>query len=91
MYTFQSESTLCIGLNVQEILGSNRSDIGNLSEWNKTQTHNHIFLKKTLNHLAKMTKWFSWIVGKYLYGTFDYMSLPSLIHITEPIHTLYLA
>ena len=75
----------------KELLGSNRSDIWNLNDWNKTQTDNNLFLKKTLNHLAQITKWLSWIVGKDLYGGFDYMSLSCHACISECIHNLYLA
>ena len=40
--------------------------------------------------MAKRTKWWSWIMGRYLYGAFDCMSLPCLVRIIEPIQTLYL-
>ena len=54
-YTFQSESTLYICLNVRELLDCN---------WTRTQ--NHLVRKRALNHLAKslsvclQTKWF-WV------------------------------
>ena len=38
------------------------------NDCNGTRTHNHFVRKQTLNHLAKLTKWFSWIVSTYLYG-----------------------
>ena len=46
-YTFQSESTLHICLNVKELLARNRHKI-----W--IPTHNHLVHKRTLNHLAKL-------------------------------------
>ena len=34
---------------------------------NRTQTHNHLVYKLTLNHLAKLAKWLSCVVSTYLY------------------------
>ena len=70
-YAFQSESTLHSYLNVKELLAPNRRNIWNLSDYNRTQTHNQLVRKRTLNHLAKLTKWLSCIVSTYLYGAFD--------------------
>ena len=55
----------------QERLGPNRSDMSNLSECHGTRTHNHLFLKKALNHSPKATKCLSSIVSRYLYRAFD--------------------
>ena len=41
------------------------------SDCNGTRTHNHLARKWTLNHLAKLTKWLTWIVSTYMYGAFD--------------------
>ena len=49
----------------------------------KHRTHNRI-----LNHLGKLTKWLSWVVSIYLYGTFDCMFLSCHIRVSEWIHTL---
>ena len=46
-----------------------------LTDCNGTRTHNHSVRKWTLNYLAKLTKWLSWIVGTYLCGAFDCMFL----------------
>ena len=46
-------------------------DIEN-SYCNKTQTHNDLADKRTLNHLAKLAKWFSRVVSTYPYGAFDF-------------------
>ena len=41
------------------------TDLETLSDWNLTQSHNHLVLKQTLNHLAKvaflasLAKWLS--------------------------------
>ena len=35
---------------------------------NWTRTQNHLVLKRTFNHLAKLTKWFSCVLSTYLYG-----------------------
>ena len=50
---FQSESTLYSCLNVKKPLARNRRDIGSLSDYNGTRTHNHLVRERTLNHLAK--------------------------------------
>ena len=52
-YAFQSESTLYSCLNVKELLARNLK----LRDCNWTRTHNHLFHKRTLNHLAKLDKW----------------------------------
>ena len=64
-YTFQIESTLYSCLNVKELLARSRREIWNLSDCNRTQTHNHLVHKRRLNHLAKLAnmaslaKWLS--------------------------------
>ena len=58
-YAFQIESTLYSCLNVKVLLTQNRSQIWRLSDCNWTRTQNHLVLKQTLNHLAKLTKWLS--------------------------------
>ena len=52
-YAFQSEFTLYRWLNVKELLAQNRRYIWSLSDSKRVQTHNHLVLKQTLNHLAK--------------------------------------
>ena len=64
-YNFQSESTLYSCLNVKELLARNRREIWNLSDCNWTRTQNNFVGKRTLNHLAKLTKWLS-CVSEYL-------------------------
>ena len=59
----------------QDLIGRNKNDTWNLSDCNGIRTHKHLVLKETLYHLAKLTKWLSWIVSKYLYGASDCMSL----------------
>ena len=61
-YAFQSESTLYSCLNVKELVALSRREIWSLRDCNWTQTHNHLVLKQTLNHLTKLylhlwTKW----------------------------------
>ena len=51
-YAFQSESTLYSCLNVKKFLPRTRCEIWRWSDWNWTQTQNHLVLKWTLNHLA---------------------------------------
>ena len=71
MYAFQSESTLYSYLNVKELLARSRREIWRWSDCNWTRTQNHLVLKRTLNHLAKLAKWLSCVVSTYLYGAFD--------------------
>ena len=52
MYACQNESTLYSCLNINELLAHSRRDIGSLSDSNEIRTHNHLFRKRTLNHLA---------------------------------------
>ena len=89
MYAFYIESTLYICLNVKEYLGWYRHDISSLSDCNETRTHKHLVCKRTLNHLAKLTKWLSCVVSTYLYGAFNCMFLSCHVRILEWIHTLY--
>ena len=74
-YAFQSESTLYSCLNVKELLTLSRCEIWSLSDCNGTRTHNHLVCKRTFNHLAKLAKWLSCVVGTYLYSAFDCMFL----------------
>ena len=53
-YAFQSEFTLCNCLNVKERLARSRFEIWSLSGCNWTRTLNHLVLKRTLNHVAKL-------------------------------------
>ena len=55
-YAFQSEYMLYICLNVKELLAGNKRDIWSLGDCNGTRVHNHLVLKRTLNHLAKLTE-----------------------------------
>ena len=56
MYVFQSESKLYFYLNIKELLARNRRNIFSFCDCKKTRTQNHLFRKKTLSHLAKLTK-----------------------------------
>ena len=88
-YTFQSESTLYSCVNFKELLVRNSRNIWSLSDCKETRTHNHLLRKRTLNHLAKLTKWLGWVGSTYLYGAFD---LPSY-HVTYAFQrefTLYI-
>ena len=89
-YAFQNKSTLYIGLNVTEFLAKNRRDIGSLSDCNGTRIHNDLVRRGTLNHLAKLKEWVSWIVSTDLYGAFDCMFLSCHVRVSEWIHTLSL-
>ena len=53
-YTFQSEFTPYSCLNVKELFARSRRKIWSLSDCNWTRTQNHLVLKRTLNHLAKL-------------------------------------
>ena len=51
---FQSESTLYSCLDVKKLLARSRREIRRWSDCNGTRTQNHLVLKRTLNHLAKL-------------------------------------
>ena len=53
---FQSESTLFSCLNIKELLAGSRRHIWSLSESNGIRTHKLLVCKRTLNHLAKLTR-----------------------------------
>ena len=88
-YDFQSKSTLCIWVNVKELLASNRADTWSLTDCSRTRTLNHLVRERTLNHWYKLTKWLSWIVSTYLYGAFDCMFLSCRVRFSDWIYTLY--
>ena len=67
---FQNEPTLYTFLNVKNFCAWNRCDIWSLSDSNGIWTHNHLVPKQTLSHLAKLSKWLSYVVSTYLYGAF---------------------
>ena len=54
------------------------------------RTHNHLVHKRTLNYLAKLTKWLSCVVSTYLCGASDCMFLSCHVRVSEWIHTLWL-
>ena len=87
-YTFQSKSTLYSCLNVKELLARSRREIWRWSDCNWTRTQNHLVLKRTLNHLAKLTKWLRCVLSTYLYGVFDCMFLSCHVRLSDWIHTL---
>ena len=89
-YPFQREPTLYSCLNVKQLLAQNRCDMSSFSDSNEIRTHNHVFHKRTLNHLAKLAKWLSFVVSTYLYGAFDCMLLSCHMCVLEWIYTLQL-
>ena len=89
-YAFQSESKLYICLNIKELFPRNRHKIWSLNDSKGTWIHKQLVCKETLNLLAKLTEWSSWIVSTYLYGAFAYLFLSCHGHVSKWIHTLYL-
>ena len=87
-YAFQSESTLYSCLDAKQLLARSRREIWKLRDYNWTPTQNHLVLKRTLNHLAKLVKWLSCVLSTYLYGAFDCMFLSFHVRISGWIHTL---
>ena len=55
---------------------------------NGIRTHNHLVGKQTLNHLAKLTIWLSYVVSTYLYVAFDCMLLSCHVHVSKWIYEL---
>ena len=89
-YAFQSESTLFISLNVKELLAQSRREICRWSDCNWARTYNHLVLKETFNHLAKLAMWLSCVLSTYLHSAFDCMFLSCHVRVSWWIHTLYL-
>ena len=85
----QSESTLYSCLNVKGFFTQNRRKIWKLNDCNCTRNHNHLVCKSTLNYLAKLAKWLSWVVNTCLYGVFDCMFLSCQVRISEWRDALY--
>ena len=85
-YAFESESTLYSCLNVKELLARSRCEIWRWSDCNWTRTQNHLVLKRTLNHLAKLAKWSSCVLSTYLYGAFDCIFLSCHVRVFLSCH-----
>ena len=88
--SFRANPYSIVTLNVKELLARTRHHIWGLTDSNEIRTHNQLVRKRTLNHLAKLAKWLSCIVGTYLYGAFECMLLSCHVRVSEWIHTLYL-
>ena len=80
-YTFQSEFTLYKWLNVNELLASSSGEIWCLSDCNGIGTQNYLVPKRSLNHLAKLAKWFSCVLSTYLYGACECMFLSCQVRV----------
>ena len=50
-------------LNIEELLGWNRSKIWSLRDCNWTRTYNHLVRKQTLNYVTKLLIWLVWLNG----------------------------
>ena len=57
------------------------------SDYNRTQTNNHLIYKRTLNALGKLAKWLRSAVSTYKYGAFDCMFLSRHVRVLEWICT----
>ena len=79
-----------IVFNSSVFLPQSRRKIWSLSDCNWTRTHYQLVHKQTLNLLAKLAKWLSYVVSTYLYTAFDCMFLSRHVHISEWIQTLFL-
>ena len=80
------DSAAC--LNVKELLARSKHHIWTSSDSNEIRTDSHLVRKPRLNHLAKLVKWLSRLLGTYLYGAFDYMLLSCHVRVSELIDTL---
>ena len=61
--SFRVDPHPIVCLNVKELLARSRRHIWSLSNSNEIRTHNHVVRKQTLNHLAKLAKWLSYVVS----------------------------
>ena len=82
-YPFQSESKVYSCQYVKELLVRSRREIWNLSRFNWTRTESHLLRKRTLNHLAKLTKWPGCVLSTYLYAVFYCILLSCHIRVSE--------
>ena len=73
---------------LSELLAQNRRDILSLSKRNDMRKHNHIVLKKTFNHLDRLTKWLSCVVSTFLFGAFDCMLLSCHVRVSDWNYTI---
>ena len=73
---------------ILKYLARSRRRIWSLSDSSKIRTHNHLVHTGTLNQLAKLAKWLSYVVSTYLYSAFDCMLLSCQVQVSEWIHTL---
>ena len=89
-YAFHSEAKFYACLKINKLLVPNRSDVISLSECIETRTHNHLVCQPTLNHLVKLTKWFSRVVRFHLEDVFNCLLSSCNVRISEWILTLYL-
>ena len=74
-YEFQSESTLYSCLNVKELLVRSKREIWRWSDCNWNRAQNHVVVKRTFNHLAKLTKWWGCVLSTFQYSALDCMLL----------------
>ena len=89
-YALQSESTLYCCLNIKELLAQNRCKIWCLIDCSLSRTESLLVRQRTLNHLAKLAKWLTFVVSWNLYGTFDCMFILCHVCFSELIYTLEL-
>ena len=87
-YAFQSESTIYFFPIVNKLYAQSRRNISTLSDWNRTQTYNHIVRKATLNHLASRNKSLSRVQSTYIHSVFDRMLSSCQVRISQWMHTL---
>ena len=77
-------------LNFKELLVRNRRDIRSLSDCNGARNHDQLVCKRTLNHLAHMAKWLSYVVSTYLYCAFDCMFLSyQVLHVRISLDAIF--
>ena len=55
--SFRVNLHFIVCLNIKELLAWSRHHIWSLSDSNRIRTYNHLFRKRTLNHLAKLAVW----------------------------------
>ena len=64
-----------------------RCNIWSLSDCIRIGTHNYSIFKRTINHVAKLAKWYGCVVSIYLYGALDCVFLSCHISVLEEIYT----
>ena len=88
---FSGWTTLYSFLTVKELLARNRPKIWSLNDCNGIRIQNNLVRQLTLDHLAKLDKWFGCVASSYLYSGFDciFLIMWYMVYAFQSESTLY--